>query len=144
MCGNGGSRTDHPRRAWDVNHSAGNLLETLLNQSGFRIRSDFAYLETSAAGKRLRICPDGITNSSPIARCPVVFPVENPNQPITAPVTQAVATIQQYKRDTGITMVPVFVGNDLASVMIYASADPENVVAVSPVCVQAMQWPYQT
>lgn len=133
-------RTDDGYSAWDVNHSAGNLLETLLHQSHFRTRSEFIYLETVKEGGRLRICPNGITNSfpSPIARCPVIFPVENIDTPVLVP--EPVVSLD--RRD--VTMVPVFIGNNLTSVMIVDSSQPDEVITLSPVCVQALQWPYQT
>jgi len=125
----------------DANHSAGSSLEIMLNKAHVSTSSDFAYLDNTA---HLRICQEGISKSSPMEQCPVIFPVTNMNIPVPASSANLVAASQYVKRDEDtITLVPVFDNANLTAFMVLDSERPGEVVSLPPVCLQAMGWPYQ-
>jgi len=66
--------------------------------------------------------------------CPVVFPVDN--------IHGSIAT--HAKRNDEYTMVPVFLDTNLTSFMVLEESNPGEVVVLPPVCLQALEWPYQT
>lgn len=113
----------------------------MLNKAHVSTSNDFAYLDSAA---HLRICQEGISKSSPIEQCPVVFPVNDVNIPVPASSANAVVASQYVKRDEDtITLVPVFDNTNLTGFMVLDSERPGEVVSLPPVCLQAMGWPYQ-
>jgi hypothetical protein len=126
----------------DANRSAGSAIELFLNKGQVSTGNDFAYLDSFNGDLRLRIC-DGITKSSPIRQCPVVFPVENMRTPIPASAANVVTSSQYVKRDDDLTLVPVFDDSNLTSFMILDPAHPGEIVSIPPVCLRALEWPYQ-
>lgn len=127
----------------DANRSAGRSLESFLNKGHVSTSNDFAHLDSFNGGVRLQIC-DGISKASQIGQCPVVFPVENMRTPIRA--SEANSVISQYVKrgDDDLTLVPVFdEDSNLTGFMILDAARPGEVISIPPVCLQALEWPYQ-
>jgi hypothetical protein len=120
--------------AADVNLSSGNLLKSMLEEAHISANTDFAYLESLKEGGRLRICP-GIAASRHMEHCPVVFPVKNDQGPIATTTT---------KRNDEYTMIPVFSGSNLTSFMMLEASNPGEVTTLPPLCLRALEWPYQT
>jgi hypothetical protein len=120
----------YPHSAADVNLSSGSLLKLMLGEAHISTNTDFAFLD----GGRLRICP-GISASRHMEHCPVVFPVENEQGPIATTAN---------KRNDEYTMIPVFSGSNLTSFMMLEASNPGEVTTLPPVCLRALEWPYQT
>lgn len=119
--------------AADVNNSSGQLIQSVLQEARISTNTDFAYLQSVKKGGRLQICP-GIASTTRLEECPVVFPVQDLHGPI------AITT----KRDEEYTMVPVFQGNNLTSFMMLEASNPGELITLPPVCLRALEWPYQT
>jgi hypothetical protein len=102
----------------------------MLEEAHISTNTHFAFLD----GSRLRICP-GIAASRNIKHCLVVFSVENIQGPVTTTAT---------KRNDEFTMIPVFSGSNLTSFMMLEASNPEEVITLPPVCLRALEWPYQT
>jgi len=70
--------------------------------------------------------------------------VDNILAAVPASESNAVITSQYIKRDSDdLTLVPVFTGSNLTGFMILDPADPGEIISIPPVCLQALDWPYQ-
>ena len=112
----------------------------MLNKAHVSTSSDFAYLDSKA---HLRTCPGGISKSSTLQQCPVIFPIEDTRTPVPASSANAVLAAQYVKRDDEVTLVPVFDNSSLTGFMVLDADRPGQIISLEPVCLQALDWPYQ-
>lgn len=127
--------------ALDANRAAGTSLEKMLNMAHVSTSDDFSFLDSNA---NLRVCHGGISKSSPIEQCQVVFPIANNRTPVPASAENSVIASQYIKRDDDdFTLVPVFDDSNLTGFMVLNPERPGEIISLAPVCLQALDWPYQ-